>query len=609
MSRKTIGRILPALILALGLLLVGCPGHLQAPAISEGMGLLHLHIAPGAARTLTPNLAFGRYELELRAEGQDDIDKTITPESPTVKLELAPVLWTITARGFAQAADETPVARGTLEVKITSGDTKTITLQLGPIDEGVGTFGYAISLPEGLDTATLVLSSLENPGFSEKKNLLADGGNGTIPNLAAGYYRLKLSLERKAAPIVGQGATLSEVVHVYEGAQTDFTLSAEAAAALAWAYVPKPWLAFDHGTRITDADVPETQAEWEERNTFHVPSGRQVVLAPLSGNIPQGAVYEWTVGTDTVHTGAILTRSFTAPSSLVKVAAKVDAITHATASVLVKTASAGPRSGTKAEADTCIEFSPAPGQFVGKGNTFSNPEIEDLPSLAEEDVRKLIEEYLNLTDKEKEERFNNFDNDGTVFSLGGWGGYYILGFDHSVPNGEGKDIEILGNFHVAGMTEAGVVWVSRDINGDGKPNEIWYQLKGSQASPTKGYGMVYFKPKDAPSAFWLDTRGGSGKFTYYPNGNDGYPYHITGSAGTYVMFTGTLLEDSALNGYVDSGATTFDLDDAVDAAGNKVDLEYIDFVKVQTGLNKEDTGGLGEYSTEAGIPKDLHFGK
>jgi hypothetical protein len=614
MREKTICRIFPALILALGMLLAGCPSHLQTPEIPAGLGRLHIYLAAGAERTLTPaHLAFSRYEIELSAEGEETIARSVSPEetftadiAPKVTVNLAPLVWTITVRAYALAGDTAPIARGTQKTKIASGNTKTITLLLGPVEgDGTGSFGYDISLPEGLDSAILALSSFEDSGFSKTINLQDEGAANKIPNLAAGYYRLKLSLERKAIPLAGQGATLSEVVHIYEGAQTDFALSVEDSAALAWAYVPKPWLAFDHGTRITDADVPETQHEWEARNTFHVPSGQPVVLSPLAGNIPQGAVYEWTIDNvpvDPAPTGKSLTHAFTAPSSLVKVAARVDAITHATASVLVKAASASPRSGgVKAEAAVCIEFSPAPGQFVGKGNGFSNPAIDNLSSLTEKAVRDLMQKYLDGTTP-----FNNVDNDGQVFSLGGWGGYYILGFDHSVPNEAGADLEIPGNFHVAGMTEAGVVWVSQDVNGDGKPNELWHQLKGSQASPAKGYGMAYFKPRDTPSAFWLDNQGGSGKFTYYANGQDGYPYHITGSAGTYVMFTGTLLQDSSLNGYVDSGAKEFDISDAVDAAGNPVNLTHIDFVKVQTGLNK-DGGGLGEYSTEAGIPKDLHF--
>ncbi|MDR0630231.1 MAG: hypothetical protein LBG24_11485 [Treponema sp.] len=603
MYRKTIYRILPALSLALGIFLEGCSSHLQAPDIPEGLGLLQIHLTPGEGRTLIPDITFARYDLTLSTEGEESITRSITAgESLTV--ELIPVIWTITAQGFAQAGDETPIAQGSLSVKIKSGSTETITLPLGPLEDvGVGTFRYTISLPEGLSSATLTLSSLANSENPVIRNLGTEGSNGTISGRAAGYYRLNLTMDREVSLIAGQRTSLSEVVHIYDGAETGFILSAEAAAALAWAYLPKAWLSFDHGRRITDADVPATQNAWELQNTYYVPSGQSVVLVPLTGNIPQGAVYEWTIDNTPVHTGEILTRAFTAPSSLVKVTAKVDAVTHATASTLVKTASAGPRSGgTKAQAATCIEFSPAPGQFVGRGNGYSNPAITDLSSLTEEDVRDIVQQYLD-----GHRTFNNIDYDGKVFSLGGWGGYYILGFDHSVPNGSGADLRIASNYHVAHMGEAGVVWVSQDLNGDGKPNELWYPLKGSQASSIKGYAMVYFKPRDASSAFWIDTQGGTGTFSYYPNGNDGYPYHITGKTGTYVMFTGTLLQDSNLNGYVDAGSVTFDLSDAVDAAGNGLSLEYIDFVKVQTGLNK-DGAGVGEYSTEAGIPEDLHFG-
>jgi hypothetical protein len=602
MYRKTIYRILPVLSLALGILLEGCSSHLQVPDIPEGLGLLQIHLTSGESRTLVPAVTFARYDFTLSAEGQESISRSITAQE-TLTVELVPVIWTITAKGFVQAGDETPIAQGSLEVKIKPGSAETITLPLGPIGgAGVGTFQYTISLPGGLSSATLTLSSLADSEPPVIKDLLTEGSNGTISGRAAGYYHLNLSMNREAAPIAGQGVSLSEVVHIYDGAETRFTLSADTAAALAWAYVPKAWLSFDHGRRITDADAPATQEAWELQNTYYVPSGQSVVLAPLTGNIPQGAVYEWTIDNTPVHTGARLTRSFTASSSLVKVAAKVDGVTHATASTLVKTASATPRQGGTKAAATCIEFSPAPGQFVGIGNGYSNPAISNLSSRTEENIRNIVQEYLDGS-----KTFNNAAVDGQVFSLGGWGGYYILGFDHSVPNGSGGDLRIPSNHHVAGMAEAGVVWVSQDINGDGKPNELWYQLKGSQASPTKGYALVYFKPTDASSAFWIDTQGSAGTFPYYQNGNDGYPYHITGSAGTYVMFTGTLLQDSSLNGYVDAGSDTFDLSDAVDAAGTGVTLDYIDFVKVQTGLNK-DGGGLGEYSTEAGIPQDLHFG-
>jgi hypothetical protein len=390
MRRKIVCRILPALSLVMGILLAGCSSYIQGPDIPGG--LLQIHLAAKGARTLTPDLVLGRYDLTLSAEGQETIVRSIVPpETLTVKLELAPLVWTVTAQGFAQADDKTPIAQGILEVKIKPGSTETITLPLGPLG-GAGTLHYTISLPEGLSSASLTLSPLADGASPIIRKLLEEGGDGAIPNLAAGYYRLNLSLEREATPLAGQGASLSEVVHIYDGAETVFALSAEAAAAVAWAYVPKPWLSFDPGRRVTDADAPKTQEEWEVQNTFYVASGSSVVLAPLAGNMPQGAVYEWTIDNAPVHTGESLTKSFTAPSSSVTVSATVDGITHATASALVKTASAGPRQGgSKAQAATCIEFSPAPGQFVGNGNGYSNPEIPDLASLTEENVRALIQ--------------------------------------------------------------------------------------------------------------------------------------------------------------------------------------------------------------------------
>jgi hypothetical protein len=338
---------------------------------------------------------------------------------------------------------------------------------------------------------------------------------------------------------------------------------------------------------------------------YYVLSGQSVVLAPVAGNIPQDAAYEWTVDNTPVHTGAALTRSFTAPSSRIHVAARVDAVTHATASALVKTVSSyTPRSGTKAQAATCVEFSPAPGQFVGVGNGYSNPSIASLGSRSETEVIGIVQEYLD-----GKRAFNNESVDGRLFSLGGWGGYYTVYFDHSVPNGSGADIGIGGNYHVAHMAEPGVVWVSQDINGDGKPNEIWHRIQGGQAQANSRYAIVYFKPDNAlgkASALWIDNDRKSGFYGYNANGNDYFPYHLA-VGGSYVMFTGVLLEDNGnLGAYVDAGATSFDLADAIDANGQPVSLSYIDFVKVQTGLYKDD-GVTGEYSTESGIPVDLHF--
>ena len=46
-----------------------------------------------------------------------------------------------------------------------------------------------------------------------------------------------------------------------------------------------------------------------------------------------------------------------------------------------------------------------------------------------------------------------------------------------------------------------------------------------------------------------------------------------------------------------ANANHFKISNAIDANGNKVDLKYIDFIKVQVGVNAK-SGWLGEVSTE-----------
>ena len=63
--------------------------------------------------------------------------------------------------------------------------------------------------------------------------------------------------------------------------------------------------------------------------------------------------------------------------------------------------------------------------------------------------------------------------------LGGWGGYIVVGFDHSIENKGGYDFSIKGNAFDS-SNEPGIVWVMQDVNGDGLPNDEWYELKGSE---------------------------------------------------------------------------------------------------------------------------------
>ena len=52
--------------------------------------------------------------------------------------------------------------------------------------------------------------------------------------------------------------------------------------------------------------------------------------------------------------------------------------------------------------------------------------------------------------------------------------------------------------------------------------------------------------------------------------------------------------------------TKFKIDWAVDADGNKANLDKIDFVRITTAVN-QDAGNMGEISTEVMTVENLHY--
>ncbi|WP_268225019.1 hypothetical protein [Sinomicrobium oceani] len=238
-----------------------------------------------------------------------------------------------------------------------------------------------------------------------------------------------------------------------------------------------------------------------------------------------------------------------------------------------------------------FEFLPAPGQFINK-----NPGN--------------LESAEGIIGKK-----------GLV-SLGGWGGSIVLGFDHTVLNREDEgDIIIYGNA-MPNFAEPGVVWVMQDENGNGLPDDTWYQVKGS-AHELEGtiqhYEVTYHRPGD-PSADipWEDNQGNTGVIaTNSFHTQAYYPQWI--AADSYTL-EGTLLSSANIDmsnpsyitsapfayGYADNtaGGDTIDIADAIDEDGNAVVLEGIDFVKIQTGI-QANMGWLGELSTEVTGVADL----
>jgi len=230
-------------------------------------------------------------------------------------------------------------------------------------------------------------------------------------------------------------------------------------------------------------------------------------------------------------------------------------------------------------------------------------------------------------------------------SLGAYGGYIVLGFEKPIENDSnnpyGIDFTIFGNANQS-SSEPAVVYVMRDENDNGVPDDTWFLLAGSDywfSSTVRNYEITYFNPGEtvAKNVAWEDNQGNTGFIiadtnfhtqTYYPL-NDSFPEI---PADKYVLKGAKINDrlDHTLLDYITSkpipfgcsdnlprnsnyegwepdnpytkaiegtGADGFDISWAVDVDGNYIELSQIDFIKIQTGVYAM-AGWLGEISTE-----------
>ena len=232
--------------------------------------------------------------------------------------------------------------------------------------------------------------------------------------------------------------------------------------------------------------------------------------------------------------------------------------------------------------------------------------------------------------------------DKSMLSLGGFGGYIVLGFNRPIQNVPGAyDFKIYGNAYydmygtatgaLGGSSEPGIVLVSQDANGNGLPDDEWYELAGSEYGSnkeTRDYEITYFRPNPQDgNVRWKDNQGKEGyvlRNTYHQQGSY-YPAWMADE----ITFRGTRLADNAVDegknggqhwvsycypwGYADNHPNNtelcqFKIDWAVDKSGTPVQLTSIDFVKIYTAVN-QDCGWMGEASTEVTTVEDLHYNK
>jgi DNA-binding beta-propeller fold protein YncE len=239
-------------------------------------------------------------------------------------------------------------------------------------------------------------------------------------------------------------------------------------------------------------------------------------------------------------------------------------------------------------------YLPAPGQFVGKYPLFTQGETaEKMRAKAESTLRS-----------------------GGLVTLGRFGGSVVFSFEDAVNNRTGSDFRILGNAFST-SAEPGIVEVSRDDNGNGLPDDAWYELAGSEyakAETRHGCSWIYYKPSTLGDSVLYRNELGETGFV-----KAGYPFW----QGDSLVCKGSMLAPPAYRneqgfwisnslpwGYADnqpnlSGLNGFDLDWAVDEHGNRVTLTQIHFIRVYTAVN-QDAGWMGELSTEVLGAENLH---
>lgn len=261
-----------------------------------------------------------------------------------------------------------------------------------------------------------------------------------------------------------------------------------------------------------------------------------------------------------------------------------------------------------------LEYTPAPGQFTNTWPWGSPASVESLTG------------GIN----------------GHV-SLGGFGGYLVFRFNSAVENHPdnpfGVDFTLFGNA-IPGWSEPAVVWVMKDDNENGLPDDTWHELAGSDRffSLTRpAYSVTWTNPGGvtAQNIPWEDNHGNSGHLpansfytqNYYPLA-DSFPQipadHYS-LEGTLIRPKINLSNPAFLNvssrafGYADnhprgdppyttpdnpytpgvenSGGDAFDISWAIDTQGNYVDLDKVHFIKVQNATHHL-VGSLAELSAE-----------
>ena len=372
---------------------------------------------------------------------------------------------------------------------------------------------------------------------------------------------------------------------------------------------------------------------WEfDRTAYHTVVERKLRIKPTVYPEEENITYLWQVigedtprGNEAHHVFTAVEAGeyeLTATATIEKEGAQVTLMHTFTITVYEADAYYRAKSETsKSDWSKVYEYTPAPGQFINELKTGGFDGTQTTPEAA-----------IAYAEARMSETDNNGNPNPIWVSLGGFGGYIVVGFDHSIDNSGSYDIGILGN-SFSGSSEPGIVWVMQDENGNGIPDDTWYELAGSETGKSEtiqDYAVTYYRPNGAGMPVpWTDNLGNSGEVDYlkqfhrqdyyYPLWVESDSYTLTGTClaahnydasgnGTYWVnveydwgyadnFSPIDRLTNNTNSTADANANHFKISNAIDFECQPVDLRFIDFVKVQVGVNAK-SGWLGEVSTE-----------
>ncbi|MDE6486690.1 MAG: PKD domain-containing protein [Muribaculaceae bacterium] len=263
-----------------------------------------------------------------------------------------------------------------------------------------------------------------------------------------------------------------------------------------------------------------------------------------------------------------------------------------------------------------LDYSPAPGQFVNQLPTWTPGDDADA-------MRRKAQEALNA---------------GKDITLGAFGGSVTLKLSQPIENRAAYDFRIRGNALLTGVgengreygsSEPGIVEVMCDENGNGLPDDTWYELKGINFSESSPCTITYYY-NDAPDETnaeyikWSTADGSTGWLPYLKSFHSQpyWPQWMTDYKE--LSTTARRLPDNGIynpatarydlycyQGYADaypdsSEKSALDISFAIDADGRFVRLDRIHFLRITTGVLQVN-GPLGECSTEVAGVEILNY--